>query len=233
MTDTYETLLYELHDGVAWVTLNRPDVMNAFNTTMEEELSELWRAMQPDEDVRCVVLQGAGERAFCVGIDRDETSDAAAAHERTGCSTLRVLEGPGTYLGPKANQFWKPVIAAVRGIACGGAFYLLGESDFIIASEDASFSDLHVSYQMMEAFEPVHLLRKMPPQEVLRMALLGAHERMTAQRAYEIGLVSQVVKSDELLEAATWAAEVIASAPASGVQAMMRAIWMGKGTPPR
>lgn len=231
MTDTFDTLLYELRDGVAWVTLNRPEVMNAFNATMEQELSGLWRSMQRNDDVRCVVLQGAGDRAFCVGIDRDETFTEDAAHERIGYSTPWVFEGPGTYLGPKSNQFWKPVIAAVRGISCGGAFYLLGEADFIIASDDATFFDPHVTYQMTAAFEPVHLLQKMPLQEVLRMALLGAHERMTAQRAYEIGLVSQVVKTGELIETASWAAEVVASAPALNVQGTMRAIWMGNEIP--
>jgi enoyl-CoA hydratase/carnithine racemase len=123
------------------------------------------------------------------------------------------------------------VIAAVRGISCGGAFYLLGEADFIIATEDATFFDPHVTYQMTAAFEPVQLLQKVPLQEVLRMALLGAHERMTAQRAYEIGLVSQVVDSDLLVETASWAAEIVASSPALNVQGTLRAIWMGNEIP--
>lgn len=228
----FETLIYELKDGVAWVTLNRPEVLNAFNPQMEQELSSLWRSMQEDDDVRCVVLRGAGERAFSVGLDRDATIGAATpADGILGYSTPWVFDDPGRRLGPKANSFWKPVIGMVQGMACGGAFYLLGEVDFIVAAEGATFFDPHVTYQMTAAYEPVHLLQKMPLQEVLRMALLGAHERMTAKRACEVGLVSQVVADDELLEAVTWAAEAIASAPPLVIQGTLRAIWMANEVP--
>ena len=228
----FETILYELKDGVAWVTLNRPEVLNAFNPQMEAELSSLWKQLQEDDEVRCVVLQAAGERAFCVGIDRDATIGAATETEgRLRYSTPWEFDDPGRHLGPKANHLWKPVIAAVRGMACGGAFYLLGEADFIIATEGSTFFDPHVTYNMTAAYEPVQLLQKMPLQEVLRMALLGAHERMSAKRAYEVGLVSQVVPDDELLDAVTWAAQAIASAPPLAVQGTLRAIWMAQEVP--
>ena len=142
-----------------------------------------------------------------------------------------MYDDPGRRLGPKANSFWKPVIAMVQGMACGGAFYLLGEVDFIIAGEKATFFDPHVTYQMTAAYEPVQLLAKMPLQEVLRMALLGAHERMSAQRAFEVGLVSQVVADDDLLEAANWASSAIASAPPLNIQGTLRAIWMANEVP--
>ncbi len=227
-----ETLRCDVRDGVAWVQLDRPEVLNAFNPQMEDELSQLWRSMQRDDDVRCAVLSGAGDRAFCVGIDRDATIGAADVEgDMLGYSTPWVYDDPGQRLGPKANAFWKPVIAMVRGIACGGAFYLLGEADFIIAEKGATFFDPHVTYQMTSAYEAVHLLQKMPLQEVLRMTLLGAHERMGAQRAFEVGLVSQVVEADELLEATSWAAEVIASAPPLNIQGTLRAIWMANEVP--
>jgi enoyl-CoA hydratase/carnithine racemase len=132
---------------------------------------------------------------------------------------------------PKANHLWKPVIAAVRGMACGGAFYMLGEADFIIAGRGATFFDPHVTFQMPAAYEPIQMLQKMPLQEVLRMSLLGSHERMTAQRAYEIGLVSEVVDDDDLLEAAGWAAAAIASADPLVIQGTLRAIWMANEVP--
>jgi enoyl-CoA hydratase/carnithine racemase len=229
---SFETVLCEIRDGVAWVTLNRPDVLNAFDPQMESELSTTWQELQRDDDVRCVVLTGAGERAFCVGLDRNATIGAADASEgRLGYSTPWVFDDPGRRLGPKANDLWKPVIAAVHGMACGGAFYLLGEVDFIIAGRSATFFDPHVTYQMTAAYEPVQLLQKMPIQEVLRMALLGAHERMTAQRAYEVGLVSQVVDDDELTDTVQWAADAIASAPPLNIQGTLRAIWMGNEVP--
>jgi enoyl-CoA hydratase/carnithine racemase len=123
---------------------------------------------------------------------------------------------------------WKPVVAAVNGMACGGAFYLLGEVDFIIAADHATFFDPHVTYGMTAAFEPIHLLQKMPLQEVLRMALLGAHERMSAERAREVGLVSQVVPMADLVATTTWAADAIASAPPLVIQGTQRAIWMAR-----
>ena len=229
---TYETLLYDLTDGVAWVTLNRPEVLNAFNPTMEAELASLWQALQHDDDVRCVVVRGAGERAFCVGIDRDVTiGEADPDAEMPGYSTPWEFDDPGRRVGPKANHLWKPVIAMVDGIACGGAFYLLGEVDFIIASERSTFFDPHVTYNMTAAYEPVQLLQKMPLQEILRMALLGANERMSAQRAHQVGLVSEVVPAEELEATVAWAANAIAAAPALNVQGTLRAIWMANEVP--
>jgi enoyl-CoA hydratase/carnithine racemase len=128
-------------------------------------------------------------------------------------------------LGPKSNDLWKPVIAAVHGLACGGAFYMLGEVEFIIAAEDAVFFDPHVTWGMTAAFEPIQMLTKMPFQEIMRLSLLGAHERMSAERAREIGLVTEVVPREELHERAGWAARVIADAPPLAVQGTMRALW--------
>ena len=229
----FETVLYDERDGVAWVTLNRPDVLHAFNLKMQEELSGIWHDMMRNDDVRCAVLTATGDKAFCVGIDRGETigNEEMARGKKPGYVTEWWYDDPGRRLGPKSNELWKPVIAAVNGMACGGGFYLLGEADFIISADHATYFDPHVTYGMTAAYEPIHLLQKMPLQEVLRMALLGAHERMSAQRAYEAGLVSQVVPKDELVATATWAAEAIASAPPLVVQGTQRAIWMANELP--
>lgn len=229
----YETILYEERGHVAWVTLNRPEVHHAVNQRMQEELAAVWQRIMRTEELRCAVLTATGDKAFCVGIDREEVmgGEELAAGRKPGYVTPWWYDDPGRRLGPKANHLWKPVIAAVNGMACGGAFYLLGEVDFIIAAEHATFFDPHVTYGMTAAFEPIHLLQKMPLQEVLRMAFLGAHERMSARRACEIGLVSQVVPMAELIPTATWAAEVIASAPPLVVQGTQRAIWMAREVP--
>jgi enoyl-CoA hydratase/carnithine racemase len=226
----FETILYEERDHVAWVTLNRPEVLNAFNAKMEEELASVWQRIMRTTDLHCAVLTAAGDKAFCVGLDRDEGlgSDDDAPGTKPGYVTPWWYDDPGRRLGPKANHLWKPVIAAVNGMACGGAFYLLGEVDFIIAADHATFFDPHVTYGMTAAFEPIHLLQKMPLQEVLRMALLGAHERMSAERAREVGLVSQVVPAAELADTAAWAAQAIAAAPPLVVQGTQRAIWMAR-----
>src|SRR2546426_311448 len=227
----FQTLLYEEQDGVAWVTLNRPEVHNAFNVQMQRELHDLWRGLRRNDDVRVAVLTGAGDKAFCTGIDRTETmGDAGAPAERVvgAASTPFMFDDPGANIGPKSCDLWKPVIAAVNGMACGGAFYMLGEVEFIIAAEHATFFDPHVTYGMTAAFEPIHMLQKMPFHEIMRLSLLGNHERLSARRAYEIGLVSEVVPPDKLREAAAWAADAIASAPPLAIQGTVRAIWAGR-----
>lgn len=231
----YETLVVRKDDGVAWVSLNRPAVRNAINQRMQDELAEVWTAFRYDDEVRCIVLTGEGG-SFCTGIDRseavsDDNNAAMAAGHHPGYPTPWVYDDPGRDVGPKSRDLWKPVIAAVRGMACGGAFYLLGEVEFIIASEDAVFFDPHVTYGMTAAFEPMQMLSKMPFHEIMRLSLLGAAERMTAQRAHQIGLVSEVVPADDLLERAAWAARVIADAPALVVQGTLRAIWAGLEMP--
>jgi len=230
-----DTLQCERAEGVAWVTLDRPEVYNAFDQRMQAELQALWRELAVDDDVRCIVLTGAGDKAFCVGVDRGSVDprDVADDEELPGWSTPWTYDDPSRYLGPKANDCWKPVIAAVNGMACGGAFYLLGEVEFIIAAEHATFFEPHVTYGLTAAYEPILLAQRMPFQEVMRMALLGAHERMTAQRAHEVGLVSQVVPGGELRAAARWAADVIASAPPLAVVGSVRALWNALEVPRR
>jgi enoyl-CoA hydratase/carnithine racemase len=228
----YETLLVTKDDGVAWVSLNRPEVRNAFNQTMQAELRDVWHSFRYDDDVRCIVLTGEG-KAFCTGIDRGEamTDENMETDFFSAYPTPWMYDDPGGDLGPKSCDLWKPVIAAVHGLACGGAFYMLGETEFIIAADDAVFFDPHVSYGMTAAFEPIQMLTKMPFQEIMRLSLLGVHERMSAERAREIGLVSEVVPLADLRERAGWAARIIADSPALVVQGTMRALWTALEVP--
>ncbi len=230
----YETLAYEERDGVAWVTLNRPDVHNAFNSKMQLELRECWRQLRRNDAVRCIVLTGAGDQAFCTGIDRmeqmggDTTESTDPDIVGAGGSTPFMFNDPGDNIGPKSNDLWKPVVAAVNGMACGGAFYMLGEVEFIIAADHATFFDPHVTYGMTAAFEPIHMHDRMPFGEIMRLSLLGNYERLSAKRAHEIGLVSEVVPKEELHDAAAWAAGVIASQPQLAIQGTVRAIWAAR-----
>ncbi|MFF4182180.1 enoyl-CoA hydratase/isomerase family protein [Streptomyces sp. NPDC001691] len=206
--------------GVAVVTLNRPERLNAVDLDTAEQLSGIWRELRFDETVRAVVLTGAGERAFCTGIDRS----AEVAQPSSPYST----DDPLIAIGPKANDLWKPVIAAVRGMACGGAFYLLGEAEFVIAAEDATFFDPHTTYGMVSAYESMYLALRMPHGEAARLALMGTAERMSARRAYEIGFVSEVTVPGEELTAALCCAETIASYPTEAVQGTVRSVWAAK-----
>jgi len=229
VNSSFETLLYEERDRVAFITLNRPEVLNAFNRKMQDELHACWQQLRVNNDVGAVVITGAGEKAFCSGVDRKEAyaSEDYEANAGSGSpgDTPFMFNSVAPRIGPKSNDLWKPVIAAVNGLAGGGAYYMLGECDIMIASDEASFFDPHVGYGMTAAFEPMELAQRMPLGELARLLLLSVHERTTARRAYEIGLVSEVVAAAELQERAEWIATRIAAAPASVVQGTLRAIW--------
>jgi len=219
----FETLGYDLADGVATVTLNRPDRHNAFDVTLTRELHGLWRDLRYDDAVRAIVLTGAGDEAFCSGIDRNDTIP-----QPTG---PWMMDDPGLLLGPKSSDLWKPVIAAVNGMACGGAFYMLGESETILAADHATFFDPHVTYGMTAAFEPTLMLPRMPFGEIMRLSLLGSYERMSAARALQIGLVQEVVPKAQLLDRAHDVAAKIASSPPLAVQGTVRSIWLAREMP--
>jgi enoyl-CoA hydratase/carnithine racemase len=220
------TVRYETSgDGVATITLDRPQAHNAFTTAMCEEMAAVWAHVREDDDVRATVVTGAGDKAFCTGIDRTEVPAEGGVEFSFDPFTY---EDPGKQLGPRSNECWKPVVVAVNGMACGGAFYLLGEADVLIAAEHATFFDPHVTYGMPAVFEPALMLHRMPFGEVLRMTLLGNHERITAARAFEVGLVTEVVPAGELAIAAHRVAAAIASQPAAAVQASLRALWAAR-----
>ncbi|MEU6677971.1 enoyl-CoA hydratase/isomerase family protein [Streptomyces sp. NPDC046925] len=211
---------FDKETGVAVVTLDRPARHNAIDLATADELATTWREFRYDDTVRAVVLTGAGERAFCTGIDRDTDIPQPGSPYS--------MDDPLLSVGPKANDLWKPVIAAVNGMACGGAFYLLGESEFVIAAEHATFFDPHTTYGMVSAYEAILMAQRMPLGEVARMSLMGTAERVSARRAHETGLVSEVTAPTDLLSAATRAAEVIAACPTEPVQGTVRALWAAK-----
>src|SRR5258708_14003842 len=125
----FQTLGYDEQDGIAWVTLNRPEVHNAFNVQMQRDLYDLWRGLRRNDDVRVAVLTGAGDKAFCTGIDRTETmgADSDDREKVVGSGTTPFMfDDPGLNICPKQCDLWKPVVAAVNGMACGGAFSILG-----------------------------------------------------------------------------------------------------------
>jgi len=224
----FETLLYEEADGVAVVTLNRPEVHNAFNEVMQDELRHLWRSLKTNDDIRSIVLTGSGEKAFCTGMDRADVP----VEEGEYFFHALTYEDPGRSIGPRSQGLWKPVLAAVNGMACGGAFYLLGQVDIIVAAEHATFFDPHVTYGMPAVFEPALMGERMPFGEVMRMTLMGNRERISAQKAERIGLVTQVVPSSEVVETTRQLAVTIASYSPAAVQASLRAVWASREMSP-
>ena len=224
--EEYATILYETSpDHVATITLDRPDALNAFDRQMCEELRDAWRRVKDDPDVHAVVLRAAGDRAFCSGIDTRKPygqPDDVWNHE-----------DPGELISPKWQQVWKPVVCAVQGMCTAGAFYFLNEADIVICSPEATFFDSHVTFGLVSALEPVGLMRKVGLADTLRIALTGNDERVTAETALQIRLVTEIVVREQLWDRAHEIAAGIARKPTSATQGTVRAIWESLDRPYR
>ena len=227
MTAAVETILrdFDRTDHVATITLNRPDRLNAFNRTMCEEMAAAWRIVKHDTAIHAVVLRAAGDRAFSAGLD--VTTPYGQPHN------VWNHEDPGELLSPKWQKMWKPVVCAVHGMCTAGAFYFVNEADVVICSSDATFFDSHVSAGLVSALEPVGLMRKIGLGETLRIALMGNDERVGADTAARIGLVSEVVAPDDLWSRAHEIAATIATKPPSATQGTVKAIWESLDKPYR
>lgn len=226
MTETFETITYEVSaDRVATITLNRPEVLNAFNRKMCEEMRTVWQRVKSDPKVNAVVLRAAGDRAFCAGLDTKSSYGQP--------DDIWNHEDPGELLSPKWQQVWKPVVCAVQGICTAGAFYFVNESDIVICSPEATFFDSHVTYGMVSALEPVGLMRMIGLGETLRMALTGNDERVGAETALRIGIVTEIVPRAGLWDRAHELAVGIAAKPSAATQGTVRAIWESLDRPYR
>jgi enoyl-CoA hydratase/carnithine racemase len=194
----FETIRYEVGDRTATITLDRPERLNALSPAMIVELRAAYAAAEADHDVWTIVVTGSG-RAFCTGADVTEIpEDGRVVYEEPYLSTYAQWEAPqeGT---PPFRTMTKPVITAVNGLCCGAGLDWVTTGDIAIASERAEFFDPHVSIGLVAGREMVRLARVLPTNVAMRIALTGRHERMSAQRAHELGMVSEVVAHDELL----------------------------------
>lgn len=217
----YETLRVERHGAVGWLVNDRPDALNAMNSRMRDELALAWRELDDDPDVRVIVHTGEG-RAFQTGVDVAEIASDGIGMERYRESVERF----DLHFTAWHQRVWKPVITAVNGICAGGGFHWVADADIVLAASDAEFFDPHVSIGQVVALEAIGLIRKMPVEAVMRMAFVGRHERMGAPRAYELGMVSEVVDPPERLrEAAQELAEKIARNSPAAMAATKRALW--------
>ena len=224
--DPYGTILYEVdEDKVATITLNRPDALNSFDRQMCFEIADAWKRIKDDPGVNAVVLRAAGDRAFSAGLDVRKSFGQP--------DDIWNHLDPGELLSPKWQKCWKPVVCAVQGMCTAGAFYFVNESDIVICSADATFFDSHVTYGMVSALEPVGLMRRIGLGETLRIALSGNDERVGAETALRIGLVSEVVERERLWPRAHEIAAAIAAKPTAATQGTVRAIWESLDRPYR
>lgn len=227
---TFDTITYEVRGHTATITLNRPDALNALSPHMITELRTAYDRAENDDTVWMIVVTGNG-RAFCTGADVKEIpGDGKVINERPYLSTYEQWEAPqeGT---PPFRTMAKPVLAAINGICCGAGLDWVTTCDIVIASDRATFFDPHVSIGLVAGREVVRLARVLPRSVALRMALMGKHERMNAQRAYELGMISEVVEHDRLLERAHEIAEVLNSNAPLAVRGTRLAILKGLDLP--
>jgi enoyl-CoA hydratase/carnithine racemase len=204
----FETILYEVEDRVATITFNRPDQLNAVSPAMAAELRRAYAAAEADEAVWTLIVTGNG-RAFCAGADVTEIpEDGRVIYEEPYLSTYPQWEAPQEAT-PPFRTMTKPILTAVNGLCCGAGLDLVTCGDIVIASERAEFFDPHVSIGLVSGREMVRLARVLPTAIAMRVALTGRHERLGAQRAYELGLISEVVEHDRLLERARQVADLV------------------------
>jgi enoyl-CoA hydratase len=219
--DRYETLQVERTGHVGWLVFDRPEAGNAMDATMLAELERAWQELDADPQVRVIVNTGAGA-AFQTGLDvRQLATDKDALRQqsrRTKRAELRLTAWH--------NGVEKPVIAAVNGVCAGGGLHFVADADIVIAASTATLLDPHVSIGQVTAYEAIALVRKSPMEPILRMALTGRHERITAARALQLGIVSEVVDPPERLRdaAAELATKVARNSPAA-MAATKRALW--------
>ncbi len=217
---TYTTLLVERHGPVGWLTFHRPGAANAIDATMFAELDRAWVELDADPAVRVIVNTGSGA-AFQTGLDMVQLSRDPDALRTSARQTKRAE----LRLTAWHHRVAKPVIAAVNGVCAGGGLHFVADADIVIAADTATFLDPHVSVGQASVFETVALARTSPVESIMRMALVGRHERMDAQRAYQLGICSQVVPAADLAETAQRLAEVIAANDPAVVTAAKRALW--------
>jgi enoyl-CoA hydratase/carnithine racemase len=224
-----ETLRFEVADRVATITLDRPARKNAMNQQMKEELRAAWQRVKADPEVWVAIVTGAGE-AFSSGADVESLAGRGFT-KPDRWRELAMIEGIRELPTPRRQLVHKPVIAAVNGVVAGFSLDLVTEADVPIASERAYFVDPHVSLGYVSSHEMVNMARRVPVAVCLRMALLGNRERMSAQRAYEIGLVTEVVPHERLMARAREIADMICSNAPLAVWGTKMAILQGLGLP--
>jgi enoyl-CoA hydratase/carnithine racemase len=206
---------------VGWLIFNRPDSGNALNAQMLDELEQAWLELDGDPSVRVIVNTGNGS-AFCTGLDVVQLAKNKAVlrehSRRTRDADLRMT---AWHLG-----IWKPVICAVNGVCAGGGLHFVADADIVLAASNATFVDPHVSVGQAVAYEAIALAKKSPMEPITRMALIGRHERLSAQRALQLGILSQVVDPPDQLrsEAATLAEKISRNSP-TAMAATKKALW--------
>lgn len=237
------TVKFEVRDGIAYVTLNRPEARNSMNGDMQWDLSEVWPEVNTNREVQVVIVSGEGE----VFSDWDESksggdrskaaTDAIRAYERKpdpalakeGIAAVPQVQGlrhVGTPDRTRARPA-KPVITAVNGACSGPALTFVSYADIVICSEDAQFFEPRAKYSQAPLEETLGMIHlgSVRAHQWLRMAYMGSAYKVSAQRAYELGMVMEVVPRGQLMHRATQLAEMIKEASPAAVRGVVAVYW--------
>jgi enoyl-CoA hydratase/carnithine racemase len=216
-------------DGpVGWLVFDRPASGNAINATMFDELETAWMQLDGDPEVRVIVNTGNGS-AFQTGLDVIELAKNKEALRKSSRQTRDfALRMTSWHCGVK-----KPVIAAVNGTCAGGGLHFVADADIVVAADNATFVDPHVSIGQVSAYETIGLVAKAKTEAIMRMALVGRYERIDAARARTLGVLSEVVSADRLRPHAQHLGETIARHDPATLQMIKQALWAALETPTR
>lgn len=219
----FQYILYEKRGRVVYITLNRPEVMNALHPCGSAELFDAWNAIEQDPDVRVSIITGSGEKAFCAG------NDLKYAAENPQVAGHPLDKGGIGGITQRYCPLSKPVIAAVNGYALGGGFEIALAADIIIAAEHAEFGLTEPKWGRMAGTGIQRLPRQIPQKIAMGLILTGG--RIDAYSASDLGLVNEVVPLKELMPAAErWAMQIVECAPLA-VQASKQAALLGADLP--
>jgi enoyl-CoA hydratase/carnithine racemase len=226
----YETIVWEQHGHTALIVFNRPDRLNAISHQMAGELRDAFARAEADDDIWTLVVTANG-RAFCSGAEVGTVrTDGRVPYEGKYLSHYHEWEAPQEAT-PPFRSMAKPIVVAVNGLCCGAGLDLVTTGDIVIAADDAEFFDPHVSIGLVSGREMVRLARVLPLNVAMRVALTGRHERLPAQRAYDLGLVTELVPRDRLRERALELAELVNRNAPLAVRGTRLAIRKGLGLP--
>jgi enoyl-CoA hydratase/carnithine racemase len=208
-------------DGIAVIRLERPERGNALLPGMQPVLRAIWSEVRDDPAIRVAIVCASGGRHFCTGFDVDE-----AEGDDAGDVFRKRPLADAVHWSPHQNRVWKPVLCAVNGLCVGGGLHFVVDSDIVLASRNAAFMDAHVNVGMVGALENVGLAKRLPLGSALRLTLMGSHYRMPAQRAYELGLVDELLDTpDDLLpRALELAGQLLENSP-QAMALSKQAIW--------
>lgn len=219
LTAPFPGVRYEKDDGIARITLDRVEAGNALTPGMHSMFRSIWRDVGDDPDVRCAIVTGTGERHFCTGAD----VSGVASSGRVSTGDERITRE--VFWSSRQNDVWKPVIAAVNGLANGAGLHFVVDADIVVASRNAAFMDTHVNVGMVGAIENIGLAKRLPLGTALRMTLQGKAFRLSAERAYQLGLVDELVEPAELLPTAEAIARDICANSPHAVSLSQQAVW--------